>query len=597
MSIKEQALEFALKHDLAVIPLEPGTKKPLEMGWATMGRRTADQIDAMPEGNYGVLTEGITVVDFDPRNMDVSDPEDDNMVSYMIDLIRRTYGLTETLEIATGSGGVHLYYLGESRPGKLEKGVDIKSGPASQVVGPGSLHIVTGKPYRVWNDVERMDILPSLLEARGPISSQEWDGKTTNEPKEEGIVKGNRDEGLFKHLCHMRRKGLGDTEMRYYAYAINQTQVHPPLTQPEVDKLIRQAIQYEPGTAALESLMVDAAITARKEEDRPSGWLNLDEIHNLPEPSYLVDGMLPDRGVGHMVGKSYAGKTFVALDLALSLAQGRDTWFGHRIVEGGCRVAYVAMEGGFDLGQRVDAWTAHNGPVPADRMNFLVEEPEFSLMTKEGLDFLEYLSTDYRPGLLIIDTQALAAPGLDENDNAKMSDLMGACKNISTFTGAHVMLVHHAGYSAERARGASSQYASMDVSFYVNTTKDEKSKTLKMTKLKAGPLVDEMAFTLEKSQNSVVVQAADPLELLDEEYPELVEFTPAQQKIHDVLEGLTAGGHRVTVKTVSTEADYSVRTVRPALNKLKGLGLAGEFSYEDNRPSEWWYIEPETEGS
>jgi len=153
--------------------------------------------------------------------------------------------------------------------------------------------------------------------------------------------------------------------------------------------------------------------------------------------------------------------------------------------------------------------------------------------------------------------------------------------------------VHHAGYSAERARGASSQYASMDVSFYVNTTKDEKSKTLKMTKLKAGPLVDEMAFTLEKSQNSVVVEHSnDPLALLDAEYPELIEYSPGQRKILDTLIGLTASGHRTTVKSIADTADFSPRTVRPALKKLVDLGVAGEEAVE-GYASEFWYIAPD----
>ena len=111
-------------YGLPIIPLAPHSKRPLESGWPDKGRSGSEILD-MDRGNYGVLLNGVTVVDFDPRNMDLADPEDESEVEYLIHLLRKAHGLHDTLEVVTGGGGLHLYYAGESRQGKLANGVDI----------------------------------------------------------------------------------------------------------------------------------------------------------------------------------------------------------------------------------------------------------------------------------------------------------------------------------------------------------------------------------------------------------------------------------------------------------------------------------------
>ena len=601
MSIKQQAIDFATKHDLAVIPLEPGTKKPAEKGWATMGRRTAEQIDAMPEGNYGVLTEGITVVDFDPRNMDVNE-DDDNDVSYMIDLIRRTYGLGPTLEITTGSGGVHLYYLGESRPGKLEKGVDIKSGPASQVVGPGSVHVVTGKPYRVWNDVERMDILPDLLgsEHRGPVSSSDWDGHTTHELKEdEKITEGGRNDGLFKYLCRQRRLGQDDKTIEMLGYIVNQREVDPPLPQSEVDTIVRQALQFEPGTEALQSILVDeqlteAARSAPVDETNVQGWVSDSQLNLLPDPVFLVEDMVPETGLMHLVGQSYAGKSFVAIDLVRSLAQGKESWFGHKIREGGARCAYVALEGEWDLKLRMQAWDAAFGTVPSDRMRWFVRD-EFDFMNPSAVEALTELRDDigFHFEVLVVDTQSLAAASIDENDNSQVTALMSRLKLISRIFGCLVVLVHHAGHGeGKRERGASSMFANMDASMLVSSNKGRNPRKLTMRKLKAGALIDDMSFALVESGPSVVIEHTTPEEIIQGEYPDTFEWTPAQARILDIIKGNTENLKASYARDLGTAADVSQRTVKSALKLFVEAEQVRSIEHP-GAATEWWAVEDE----
>ncbi len=93
-----------------------------------------------PQANLGVNTAGITVVDVDFRH--------GGMESYR--LIQPD--LPATLRVRTGNG-FHEYYSGETEKqgGKLATGIDFKSGPNQQVVGPGSEHM-SGAEYDVMND-------------------------------------------------------------------------------------------------------------------------------------------------------------------------------------------------------------------------------------------------------------------------------------------------------------------------------------------------------------------------------------------------------------------------------------------------------------
>ena len=74
----------------------------------------------------------------------------------------------QTLVASTAGGGWHLYY--KLPPGKrfksnrdvFGKGIDLKTGSSSQVVGPGSM--IDGKEYSWFRDIEPIELPPQLVE-------------------------------------------------------------------------------------------------------------------------------------------------------------------------------------------------------------------------------------------------------------------------------------------------------------------------------------------------------------------------------------------------------------------------------------------------
>jgi hypothetical protein len=220
----------------------------------------------------------------------------------------------------------------------------------------------------------------------------------------------------------------------------------------------------------------------------------------------MVDEIVPEWGVGQLFGRAYSGKTFVALDLALRLANGLQDWHGHAINHRG-NVVYVLMEGAFDFQQRVDAWLAANPGTNDDRL-YTLEEEQVDLLDPTSLDQLkgDIAALDVDPVLVVVDTQSLASSA-DENSNTDMNRMLGYLKLFANALNCVVLLVHHTGHAeVERGRGASAQFAAMDVVLRVH------ERTVAATKVKAYRPSAVHSFVLEESGASVWARPASAFE-------------------------------------------------------------------------------------
>ena len=188
-------------------------------------------------------------------------------------------------------------------------------------------------------------------------------------------------------------------------------------------------------------------------------------------PRELIKGLLPAEGVTFLGGQSGAGKTFVAVALAVTLASVDDSeFFGHRRRER-VGVAIVAAEGMGTLSNRIDAAkqdlrTSGKMPIayfPLD--GDLNKEADLAAlrgeMSKIDARFRENFGV--RLGAIVIDTVAAAFGIEDENANAEASRIIRALRKIGMALGAAVIAVHHYGKSRDAGlRGASGFRAGAD---------------------------------------------------------------------------------------------------------------------------------------
>ena len=217
-----------------------------------------------------------------------------------------------------------------------------------------------------------------------------------------------------------------------------------------------------------------AAVSSLKPTEQPSARYSLlgaSEFHSLAPTAWAVKGLFPQKGLGLVYGASGAGKSFLVLDLACAISEGRP-WFGQRTTQS--PVIYLCLEGAAGFTNRTKAWEAANQRLlPA--MLRLVIEP-FSLLDGENVqrllrtiaDWTKTLPAGMGPPVIVVDTLNRAMPGADESGSSDMGSILNACALMSHKTGGLTILVHHVGKDADRGpRGHSSLISAVDAAILV----------------------------------------------------------------------------------------------------------------------------------
>jgi len=185
------------------------------------------------------------------------------------------------------------------------------------------------------------------------------------------------------------------------------------------------------------------------------------DIRSLPPIQWRLKGILPYEGLAAIYGPSTSGKSFLAFDLAVAIAEGND-WFGCRTLKS--TVIYVALEGESGFKNRVAAWELKNGRFLPPNM-FMVLQP---FQITNPLDVEELVAVLPHGAVVIVDTLNRTAPNSDENSSKEMGEILQACKHLQGLINGLIILVHHTGKDTSKgARGHSSFFAALDAAIEV----------------------------------------------------------------------------------------------------------------------------------
>ncbi|MDA0630614.1 MAG: AAA family ATPase [Proteobacteria bacterium] len=200
------------------------------------------------------------------------------------------------------------------------------------------------------------------------------------------------------------------------------------------------------------------------------------DLAALPPIDWRLKGIFPGKGLASIYGPSRAGKSFIALDLGVAIAEGA-VWFGHRTKKS--TVVYVALEGQSGYKNRGAAWELDNGrSLPEDLL--MVMQP-FHLTTPEDVD--ELAAVVPTGSVVMVDTLNRAAPTSDENSSKEMGEILEACKRLQGLIDGLVVLIHHSGKDTARgARGHSSFFAALDGAIEVERTVTQRSWSVAKSK-------------------------------------------------------------------------------------------------------------------
>lgn len=207
---------------------------------------------------------------------------------------------------------------------------------------------------------------------------------------------------------------------------------------------------------------------------------------------WLIKGVLPRAEVIVLFGESGSGKSFVALDMAMSIARG-EPWRGRKAHAG--RVAYVAAEGGGGFRKRLDAYARH-WSVALTEVPFGVVHAAPSLLQKQdALDLAKSILASGGADLIVVDTFAQVTAGGNENSGEDVGKALAHCRGLHRATGATVILVHHTGKDKDKgARGWSGLRAAADAELEV--VRSPGGRYVRITKQKDSDDTGEWGFDL-----------------------------------------------------------------------------------------------------
>lgn len=232
-----------------------------------------------------------------------------------------------------------------------------------------------------------------------------------------------------------------------------------------------------------------------------------DELDNVERPEWLIEGVLPSSSLAVLHGQPGVGKTFLALDWALSVAEGED-WQGRQVQQG--TVVYVCAEGWRGARDRVSAWKQTRGILSGERSGVaFLGKPIRLLDYRDVLAFGDSIeSACVGPALVVIDTLARNAVGLDENSAKDMGQIVSSCDDLRERFDCTVLLVHHStkgGQFAPVLRGSGALKGAADMVAVVREDGDHVA--LSSEKQKEGAPFKRMRFRLVPAGNSVVLVA------------------------------------------------------------------------------------------
>ena len=252
--------------------------------------------------------------------------------------------------------------------------------------------------------------------------------------------------------------------------------------------------------------------------------LTLSEISQLPPVTWLVRDLIPQHSMAMIYGEPGGGKTFTALDIALSIAHGI-SWHGHEAQKG--QVFYVAGEGVGGFRKRIAAWHKHTELAEAAPF-YLIPKAVNLLDELEIADLIQTIETCRDPQLpvamVVFDTVARCMIGGDENAAQDMGKAVRNMDLVREVVGCAVMPIHHSGKDSNRgARGSTALIGAVDVSVRVErdtdrvlitTEKQKDAEPLAPIQLKTKSIELEVGeLGLEVETSLVLEECEDPVEV------------------------------------------------------------------------------------
>jgi hypothetical protein len=242
-------------------------------------------------------------------------------------------------------------------------------------------------------------------------------------------------------------------------------------------------------------------------------------MNSIKPPDWLIRDTIPENAYVMLHAPWGTYKTFVALDMALSVAVGYPMDPVHEGIEKTGKVLFAAGEGRSQVVKRVRAWEALHWH--GQEIDDLVLTDPVPAITEEIEPFIEGAlqrsPLGYR--MVVLDTVGRSMQGTNENSQENASAFTRLVEVLTKYLDCTVLAIHHTGHKEQdRPRGSSVFGSDADVLFQLSSPAPLIA-SLKMQKTKDGEVWDKprhiklVKHVFDKDNDTLVAMRAEAADI------------------------------------------------------------------------------------
>lgn len=288
-----------------------------------------------------------------------------------------------------------------------------------------------------------------------------------------------------------------------------------------------------------------------------------DIIHEEHTQRWLIDPLWGASSVGVIGGAPKCSKTWLALDMALSVATGTACLNQFAVPEAGPALVYLAEDSLQVVRERVEGMARQRGLALAAIPIHVITTPVLRLDRGPHRAQLLQTARRLRPRLLLLDP-LVRLHGIDENHAGEVAGLLAYFRSLQRDLDLSVVLVHHArknGVSGVAAgqglRGSSDIHAFGDSNLYLKRSGEQLTLTIEHRAAAAPAPVTLELITTHPETTHLAVTA----ELRDEACRSL------QQRVLELLTQTDEGLTRMKIRDTLAVKNERLGVVLEALEQ------------------------------
>lgn len=296
-------------------------------------------------------------------------------------------------------------------------------------------------------------------------------------------------------------------------------------------------------------------------------------------PRWLVEQLWSRAAVGFIGGCPKLGKTWLGLDLALSVATATDCLGRFPVEEPGDVLVYLAEDHPTLVRRRLDGLCRHRG-LDIDRVPVhVITAPSLRLDLEADRHGLAGAIERLRPRLLVLDP-LVRLHRRDENHAGDVAELLAFLRELQRLHDLAVIIVHHmrkggSGHAGQALRGSGDFHAWTDSALYLRLRHE---RLLLATEHRAAPAPEPFELRLSSAPDGSMTRLEIVDELERQQAPEkLAAGSPASKPallIDQVAALLAAAAHPVTRVELRRRLRVNNQRLGEALADLDSRGLA-----------------------